>query len=85
MLLLTKRDSLKLDYKFFKNIIKIVFSTILMGLILIYCLDFFEQNLDYWNKFKSIYVLLIVSFVATIYLISCYLLGVLKIKNYKTN
>ena len=85
LLLLTKRDSLKLDYKFFKNIIKIVFSTILMGLILIYCLDFFEQNLDYWNKFKSIYVLLIVSFVATIYLISCYLLGVLKIKNYKTN
>ena len=85
LLLLTKRDSLKLDYKFFKNIIKIVFSTVLMGLILIYCLDFFEQNLDYWNKFKSIYVLLIVSFVATIYLISCYLLGVLKIKNYKTN
>tara|TARA_B100001059_G_C17813545_1_gene573729 strand:- start:220 stop:1746 length:1527 start_codon:yes stop_codon:yes gene_type:complete len=85
LLLLTKRDSLKLDYKFFKNIIKIVFSTILMSLILIYCLDFFEQNLDYWNKFKSIYVLLIVSFVATIYLISCYLLGVLKIKNYKTN
>ncbi len=85
LLLLTKRDSLKLDYKFFKNIIKIVFSTILMSLISIYCLDFFEQNLDYWNKFKSIYVLLIVSFVATIYLISCYLLGVLKIKNYKTN
>ena len=48
-------------------------------------LSFLEESLKYTNKFKSIYLLFIVSFVATIYLISCYLLGILKIKSYKIN
>ena len=56
-----------------------------MSLILFFGLDYFDENLAYDNKFKSIYLIFIVGFVATIYLISCYLLGVLKLKNYKTN
>ena len=67
------------------NIFKIILSTILMSLILIYGLNYFQDNLDYFNRFKSIYLLIIIGFVTTIYLISCYLLGVLKVKNYKTN
>jgi hypothetical protein len=41
--------------------------------------------LDYTYKFKVIYLLLIVGFTGIVYLISCYLFGILKIKNYKTN
>ena len=69
----------------FKNFLKITFSTIVMSIILSYCLEYFVDSLDYSNQYKSIYLLLIISFVATIYLISCYLLEVLKIKNYKIN
>jgi putative peptidoglycan lipid II flippase len=82
-ILLKKNKSLFINKILLKNILKILFSAILMSLILLLGLDIFQENLDYANKFKSIYLLFIVSFVATIYLISCYLLGVLKIKNYK--
>jgi|TARA_B110000211_G_scaffold188475_1_gene214377 putative peptidoglycan lipid II flippase len=82
-ILLEKNKSLFINKILLKNILKILFSAILMSLILLLGLDIFQENLDYANKFKSIYLLFIVSFVATIYLISCYLLGVLKIKNYK--
>ena len=70
---------------FLKFFLKISISTLLMSVILAIGLDYFSENLEYFNKYKSIYLLFIVSFVATIYLISCYLLGVLKIKNYKIN
>ena len=69
----------------FKNIFKIILSAVFMSLILYFGLNYFKEDLEYTNEFKSIYLLFIVGFVATIYLISCYLLGVLKIKNYKTN
>jgi putative peptidoglycan lipid II flippase len=82
--LLKKNKALMLKLNLFKNILKIIFSSILMAVILIYGLDYFSENLDYTNKFKSIYLLFIVGFTATFYLITCYLLGVLKMKNYKT-
>ncbi len=85
LVLLGRNRFLLLQTKLFKNIFKIFFSTILMSVILSFGLDFFTENLDYSNKYKSFYLLFIVSFVAIIYLISCYLLGVLKIKNYKLN
>ena len=68
-----------------KNILKIILSTVLMSFLLIYALQYFAYNLDYNYKYKSIYLLLIVGIVGVIYLISCYLFGVLKIKNFKTN
>ena len=82
-ILLKQKKSLLIKNYLFKNILKIASATILMLLFLVYGLDFFKENLDYTNKFKSIYLLFIISFVATIYLITCYLLGVLKSKNYK--
>ena len=82
---LRKYLSFLFKLNFIKTILKIFISTLLMSAILTIGLDYFTESLDYFNKYKSIYLLFIVSFVATIYLISCYLLGVLKIKNYKTN
>ena len=43
----------------------------------------YSSYLDYTYKFKSVYLIEIVSFVASIYLISCYLTGVLKKSNFK--
>ena len=45
----------------------------------------FANYLDYTYDYKAVYLILIVSFVGILYLISCYLLGILELKNYKTN
>ncbi len=83
--LLKKRNFFNIETSFLQNVFKILLSSLFMSLILYYGLDYFSESLAYNNKFKSIYLIFIVGFVATIYLVSCYLLGVLKIKNYKTN
>ena len=68
-----------------KNILKIILSTLLMSFLLIFAIDYYADFLDYYYKYKSIYLLIIVGFVASVYLISCYLTGILKIKNFKIN
>ena len=85
LILLNKKKLLIFQKYFFKNVIKIIFSTCIMSSILTYGLKYFAKNLDYYNNFKVIYLLIIVGFVTTIYLILCNFLGVLKLKNYKTN
>ena len=82
---LNTKNYLLLKNYLLKNILKIILFTILMSFILIFALDYYTNYLDYAYKYKSIYLLLIVSFVAGIYLITCYLSGILKVKNYKTN
>ena len=67
------------------NFTKLLLSSIIISIILVYFLDTFSNSLDYSNKFKAIYLILIVSFVGMFYLLSCYLLGILKFKNFKTN
>ena len=56
-----------------------------MSLILVIALNNYSDYLDYTYKFKAIYLLSIVGFTGIVYLISCYLFGILKLKNYKTN
>ena len=82
---LNNRNSLMLKNYLFKNVIKIILITILMSFLLIFALEFYSDYLDYTYKYKSVYLLLIVGFVAGFYLISCYLAGILKTKNFKTN
>ena len=65
--------------------IKIIISSIIMSFALIFALEMYSSNLDYTYIYKSFYLLIIVGFVGVIYLLSCYLLGLLKIKNYKIN
>ena len=60
-------------------------STLFMSLLLIFALNYYADDLDYNYKYKSVYLLIIVGFVGSVYLISCYLTGILKIKNFKTN
>ena len=82
--LLNDKNFLLLKQYFPKNIIKITICTIAMSLILSLALEHYSNYLDYTYKYKSVYLMLIVGFVASIYLILCYLTGVLKLKNFKT-
>ncbi len=83
--LLNNKNFLLLKSYLPKNILKIILSTILMSLLLMFALDYYSDYLDYTYKYKSVYLVIIVSFVASVYLISCYLTGVLKKENFKTN
>ena len=67
------------------NFTKILISTTIMLSILILSLNSFANYLDYNYNYKAVYLISIVSFVGMFYLLSCYLLGILKLKNYKTN
>jgi putative peptidoglycan lipid II flippase len=79
------KKNLLLKKQLLVNFIKIIISSIIMSLILLFLLDSFASYLDYSYKFKAAYLISIVSFVGMFYLLSCYLLGILKFKNYKTN
>ena len=83
--LLNRKKILLLKNQLIMNFIKILILTIAMSLILLFSLDRYSDYLDYSYKYKAIYLILIVSFVGMFYLLSCYLLGILKLKNYKTN
>ena len=85
MYLLNDKNFLLLKNYLPKNILKIILSTILMSFLLTFALDYYADHLDYAYKYKSVYLVIIVGFVASVYLISCYLTGVLKTKNFKTN
>ena len=83
--LLNQNNSLLLNINLIPNFLKILVSTIIMSFILTLCLNNYAGYLDYTYKFKAIYLLSIVCFTGIVYLLSCFLLGILKIKNYKTN
>ena len=83
--LLKKNNVLLLQKKLFLNTFKVVISTVIMSIVLVIALEKYSYYLDYTYAYKSIYLLIIVGFAGIIYLLSCYLLGLLKAKNYKTN
>jgi putative peptidoglycan lipid II flippase len=83
--LLSQKKSLLFNVQLIANFIKILISTIIMSFILVLAINNFADYLNYTYKFKLIYLISIVGFVGIVYLLSCYLLGILKIKNYKVN
>ena len=83
--LLNEKNFLVIKNYLPRSILKIILSTVFMSFLLIFALDHFADYLDYNYKYKSVYLLIIVGFVGSIYLVSCYLTGILKTKNFKTN
>ena len=83
--LLKKKNFLLLQNKLLINILKIFISTTIMVIVLVFALEKYSSYLDYTYLYKSIYLLIFIGFAAIVYLLSCYLQGLLKIKNYKTN
>ena len=74
-----------MENKLLVNTIRIGISSTIMALVLVTALKNYSSYLDYTYDYKSIYLLIIIGFVGIVYLLSCYLLGLLKFKNYKTN
>ena len=85
LFLLKKRNYLIFQKNFFNKAFKIIISSTIMALSLMISLEKFSNFLEYTYTYKSIYLFIIVGFAAIIYLLSCYLLGLFKIENYKTN
>ena len=85
LILLINKKFLLIKKLPYKNFFKIIFSTIIMSFVLYYVLAFFDDKLIYSNNNKFFYIIIVISLVAAIYLITCNLLGVLKIKNYRTS
>ena len=81
--ILTSKKFLRLKDFLSINILKIILNSVIMSFVLINALKAFVNYLEYNNLYKLIYLLIIVSFVAGIYLISCYFTGVLKNKNFR--
>ena len=83
--ILKKNNFLLLQNKLFYSFFKIVVSSIIMSFVLILLIGKYSTYLDYNYVYKSVYLIIIVGFAGVFYLLSCYLTGLLKIKNYRTN
>tara|TARA_B110000259_G_scaffold106967_1_gene122687 strand:+ start:109 stop:1635 length:1527 start_codon:yes stop_codon:yes gene_type:complete len=84
-ILLIQFKYLKTSSIFYINFIKTVISVIIMSTALHFLINFFEDKLIYTNYYKSFYLIITISLAATIYLLTARLLGLFKIKNFKTN
>ena len=84
MYYLNKNNFLLLNNNLFYQLVKILISSIIMSVALVLILGEYSVYLEYNSPYKSIYLLVIIGFVSIIYLLSCYLFGLLKFKNYKT-
>jgi putative peptidoglycan lipid II flippase len=85
VILLIKLKYFNVKKIFFVNMVKILISSLIMSLGLYYLLSFFENKLIYANYYKSFYLIMIIALNASAYLLLVRLLGVFKIKNFKTN
>ena len=68
---------------FFVNIIKIIIASILMGLLFNFLLNFFQNELEYNNTIKSLYLVLSVVLGLLFYLIMCYFIKAFKMTDIK--
>ena len=83
--LLNNDHILILQKKLYYNTSKIVISSIIMFFVLELSLEKYSNYLEYEYTYKSVYLISIVGFAGAVYLLSCYLFGLLKIENFKTN
>ena len=85
LILLLKLKYLITNSIFYINFSKTLISVAIMSFTLYFLINFFEDKLIYTNYYKSFYLIMIIGIVSIIYLLVARLLGVFKIKNFKTN
>ena len=83
LILLNKGKLINFSNNYLLNFFKILLATIIMCIFLYFGLDYFEDKFEYSNKFKLIYLLIVIGSASAIYLIIVKLLGILSLKNYK--
>ena len=81
--LLNKGKLINFSNNYLLNFFKILLATIIMCIFLYFGLDYFEDKFEYSNKFKLIYLLIVIGSASAIYIIIVRLLGILSLKNYK--
>ena len=82
-ILLRRNKIINFGNKYLLNFLKILLATMLMSFFLYFGLDYFEDKFEYSNKFKLIYLLIVIGLSTAIYLFITKLLGVLDLKSYK--
>tara|TARA_A100001011_G_scaffold293871_1_gene305822 strand:+ start:924 stop:2450 length:1527 start_codon:yes stop_codon:yes gene_type:complete len=82
-ILFSKSKIIILNNKNFINIYKIILATALMCFFLHFGLEYFEDKLQYTNKFKLIYLLTMIGLSTVIYLFITNIQGILKLESYK--
>ena len=83
--ILSSKNYLMVDENTYKNVLKIIVATFVMTILLIFLLTFLSEKFVYNSYYKILYLLFVIFLAAATYFILCYLFGILKIKNYKTN
>ena len=83
LIFLKKNKILFFKNNFIPNFLKILLSTFLMSIFLYYGLNYFEDKFEYSNKFKLIYMLIMVGLSSILFLIVARILGILNLKSYK--
>ena len=68
---------------FFSQFLKIFFASFLMGLFFNFLLTFFQNELEFYQSIKSLYLILCVVLGFLFYLIICYLIKAFKISDIK--
>jgi len=80
---LKKQQLFYFNQIFFIKFIKIVFATILMGLFFNFLLNFFQNDLAFYQSIKSLYLVLSVILGLLFYLIVCYFIKAFQMNDIK--
>ncbi len=83
LIILKKINFLTIKKTLYNNFAKIMLSTLIAIYSFYWCLSYFAQNLVYSSKFKILYLLFIVIFVALLYFSTCYLFKVLNLRKFR--
>ena len=83
LIILKKINFLTIKKTLYINFAKIMLSTLIAIYSFYWCLSYFAQNLVYSSKFKILYLLFIVIFVALLYFLTCYLFKVLNLRKFR--
>ena len=82
-IILIKKNNLDFGKKFYFKLFKIILCSFAMSLGLLFCLSTFQNYLVFDYQYKSLFLILIVGFIAFIYLILCKFSGLIDLKSYK--
>ena len=80
---LSKKKLFSFNNIFIKNFLKILFSSILMGLIFKYLISFFDNQLIFDYQFKLFYLILVVIFALILYLLISFFIKAFNYKDLK--
>jgi len=80
---LKKKNLFEFNKMFFVKLIKIIFASILMGIFFSFLTSFFENQLNYNNQFKSLYLILSVLLGLAFYLFISFLIKAFNYKDLK--